>query len=253
MSSFEFILDGPPISQQARQREGLHAWKDLVRAEAERLWPRGVLPSKASLRLTITYYYEGSPVDTNGIVKPITDALIGLVLNDNSQIEELAQSKQDLFGSFRIPDFSPILAEGFGRGREFLHIKIDGLDTLGERIPNAGPLQEALQESGAQVGPLHTERIQPQSEKSQSLAPESTRTSPEEQIYSEAYPPSQGTEAGDESPENQPESSQTQADETTTQPGVPGEMMPAPPDETFPSSVPPTSPEDDVPIGNQES
>ncbi|MBN1149137.1 MAG: hypothetical protein JXA78_17895 [Anaerolineales bacterium] len=137
MSSFEFIISGPPVSQQSRQRQGLHEWKDLVREEAERLWNPSLTPSNASLRFAITYYYGDIPVDTEDIVKPIMDALIGLVYNDNSQITEITQSRQDLYGSFRIPNLSPTLAAGFGRGREFLHVQIDGFESFEELASQA--------------------------------------------------------------------------------------------------------------------
>ena len=137
MPSFEFVLNGPPVSQRSRQRLGLHEWKDLVRDEAERLWNPGFAPSNASLQFSITYYYEDIPVDTDDIVKPIMDALIGLVYNDNSQITEVTQSRQDLYGSFRIPHLSPTLAAGFGRGSEFLHVQIDGLESYEEPAAQA--------------------------------------------------------------------------------------------------------------------
>ena len=224
MSSFEFIIDGPPISQFARQREGLHAWKDLVRAEAERLWPPGSLPSNASLRITVTYYYEDSPVDTNGIVKPITDALIGLVFNDNSQIEGLTQSRQDLHASFRIPDFTPVLAEGFGRGREFLHVKIDGLPPLGERLQETRP--EVLQD----------ESLQLESAPIQDVGTQSLEFSPEGTSYPQTSPSFQNEQATDEEPESpgpdvvaqelQPESPQTASDENAAEQETPGSELP---------------------------
>ncbi|MDJ0901820.1 MAG: hypothetical protein QNJ55_23770 [Xenococcus sp. MO_188.B8] len=35
---FEFIVDGPPVSQQTRRRERLRTWKATVRQEAEKYW-----------------------------------------------------------------------------------------------------------------------------------------------------------------------------------------------------------------------
>ena len=230
MSSFEFIIDGPPVSQIARQREGLHAWKDLVRTEAERLWPQGGPPSIASLRITITYYYEDSPVDTNGIVKPITDALVGLVLNDNSQIDELTLSRQDLHASFRIPDFTPVLAEGFGRDREFLHVKIDGLPPLGERLKETEP--EAIQESSLEPEQMHPEFIQPETAPIQDFETQPTQDTPEGTSFSQAYPSTQDALVEDEQPESpepedvqqqtQPENPQTPSIENASEPETPG-------------------------------
>jgi crossover junction endodeoxyribonuclease RusA len=226
MSAFEFIIDGPPVSQFARQREGLHAWKDLVRAEAERLWPPGRLPSNAPIRMTITYYYEDSPVDTNGILKPITDALIGLIFNDNSQINELTQSRQDMHGSFRIPDFSPVLAEGFGRGREFLHVKIDGLPPLGEQGHETGP--GAIQEDSVLLDQSLPEFIPPEPAPIQDFQAQRAEPSPEGitnrpiQEIGTAVEPRESPEQDVEAQEMQLESSQTPITENIAEPETPG-------------------------------
>jgi hypothetical protein len=150
MSSFEFNIDGPPVSQQSRQRQGLHEWKDLVRDEAERMWNPSFAPSNASLQFSVTYYYEDVPVEMEDIVKPIMDALIGLVYNDNSQITEITQSRQNLYSSFRIPDLSPTLADGFGRGCEFLHVQIDGLESYDELATQARVQEIPADSNGSQ-------------------------------------------------------------------------------------------------------
>jgi len=227
MSSFEFIIDGPPITQYSRHREGLHNWKDLVRAEAERLWPQGNLPSNGTLHITITYYYENSPVDTSGIVKPITDALIGLVYNDNSQIDELTLSRQDLYGSFRIPDFSPVLAEGFGRSHEFLHVKIDGLPAFRELVKEVEP--EAILEDGLQTEPPQPELAQMASDSLREHQPQNIESSSQAMDDQQAYASSQDIEAAGGAPEmvapdrladgDQPESSQTPVDENASEDG----------------------------------
>jgi hypothetical protein len=38
LMKFEFIVDGPPVSQQTRRRSRLREWKLEVRREAEKYW-----------------------------------------------------------------------------------------------------------------------------------------------------------------------------------------------------------------------
>lgn len=80
--------------------------------------------------MTITYFYEGAPTDVDNIVKPILDAIKGLVYRDDVQITDLVSRRRPLSGPFRIEVASPILLEALDRGREFLHVSI--VDSLWE-------------------------------------------------------------------------------------------------------------------------
>ncbi len=127
MLPFEFLVDGPPLSQQAKNRARLQAWKDAVRAEATRRWLPGQPSVAGPLLITVVYYHEGVTIrmDNDNMVKPIQDALNGLVYLDDRQITDTRVRKTPLDGSFRVRGMSAVLAEGFVRGVEFLHVKIE--------------------------------------------------------------------------------------------------------------------------------
>ena len=127
MLPFEFIVDGPPVSYQTRHAARLHAWQRVVRAAAAQRWPANTPPVQVRLSLTVTYYHDGVSVriDNDNLVKPIQDALNGLVYEDDRQITDTYVRKTDLNGSFRVRGMSPVLAEGFCRDNEFLYIRID--------------------------------------------------------------------------------------------------------------------------------
>lgn len=130
MIKFEFIVDGPPISQQTRRRKRLKDWKTTVRHEAEKYWSSEQKISTGLIMLQITYFYDSVEVDVDNIVKPIQDAIIGLAYIDDSQITDILVRKRNLSGNFRIKNMTSILAEGFSRGNEFLHIIVtDAPDT----------------------------------------------------------------------------------------------------------------------------
>lgn len=123
MDRFEFILDGPPVSQQTRRRERLHAWRLVVRAEAEKRWPTGRLPFLGPVKVSITYFYDEVGVDVDNIIKPIMDAVIGLAYLDDDQVTDV-QSRKRILSGVRVGRVSDVLAEGFGRGRDFLHVVV---------------------------------------------------------------------------------------------------------------------------------
>jgi crossover junction endodeoxyribonuclease RusA len=125
MIPFEFIVEGPPMSQQTRRREKLRAWKQKIRRTAEEHWPSDSLPSVDQLSIRITYYFEDVSPDVDNIGKPIQDALIGLVYNDDSQITDIIARKRDINGAYRVRGLSSALAQGFMLNRDFLHIRIE--------------------------------------------------------------------------------------------------------------------------------
>lgn len=75
--------------------------------------------------LSVTYYFDETAMDVDNIPKPISDALKGLVYVDDSQVNDLLCRRRDLSAGLRVVNPSPVLATGFDRGGEFLHIRVD--------------------------------------------------------------------------------------------------------------------------------
>lgn len=125
MISFEFIIDGPPVSQQTRRRQRLHDWKEQVRAEAEQLWPVDEMPYTEAVMLTIIYFYDSVAMDVDNIPKPISDSLNQLVYVDDDQITDCLVRKRDLNSRLRLENPSTVLADGFSRGTAFLYIVVE--------------------------------------------------------------------------------------------------------------------------------
>ncbi|WP_156093263.1 RusA family crossover junction endodeoxyribonuclease [Planktothrix serta] len=124
MSKFEFIVDGPPVSQQTRRRERLREWKATVRQEAEKYWSSEQQTATGLVMLQITYFYDSVAIDVDNIVKPIQDSIIGLAYVDDGQVTDIIVRKRNLSGNFKIENITSTLAEGFARGNEFLHIVV---------------------------------------------------------------------------------------------------------------------------------
>lgn len=75
--------------------------------------------------LTIIHFYDSVSMDIDNLPKPILDALKGLVYLDDEQITDVVCRKRNLHGDFRLENPSSVLAEGFGRGNEFLYILVE--------------------------------------------------------------------------------------------------------------------------------
>ncbi|MFN9872882.1 MAG: RusA family crossover junction endodeoxyribonuclease [Cyanobacteriota bacterium] len=125
MLPFEFTIQGPPVSNQTRNRARLQQWKVDVRSAAQARAPAGAAPVADAVLFTVTYYYEGDSPDVDNIIKPIQDALNGLVFVDDAQVAETKARKRPLDGSYQIKGASGVLLQGFAGGVGFLHIRVE--------------------------------------------------------------------------------------------------------------------------------
>ncbi len=125
MLPFEFIIEGPPVSQQTRRRARLREWKRKIREHAESQWPPEEFPHMEQLIIKITYFYDEVSMDVDNIPKPISDALNGLVYFDDEQFTDNYTRKRNLNDELIIENPSTVLASGLSLETEFLYIIID--------------------------------------------------------------------------------------------------------------------------------
>ncbi len=125
MLPFEFVVGGPPVSQQTRHRqERLPPWRAAVRAAAALRWPEDDPPVEVAVSVEITHFYEGAPADVDNIVKPILDGMKGFVYADDSFVTDVVSRRRPLMGPFAADPVSSVLADGLAGNREFLHIRV---------------------------------------------------------------------------------------------------------------------------------
>lgn len=96
----------------------------MVRDAAFERWPDCVGPIHGPVAIAIDHFVVGSAPDVDNIIKPIQDALIGLVYVDDSQVASTRARRRDLDGRFRTRGMSLVLAEAFSAGAEFVHLRI---------------------------------------------------------------------------------------------------------------------------------
>jgi hypothetical protein len=79
------------------------------------------------LKLTVVYYHERQSVliDHDNMIKPIQDALAGLIYKNDRQITDAQTRKTNIDGRFRLRHLSPVYARAFGGGRAFIYIGIE--------------------------------------------------------------------------------------------------------------------------------
>lgn len=125
MPVVEFTVEGPPVSHQSKNKTALAAWKTQVRVEAAKAWTQA--PMKGLLKCTIMNFFEGpdAPLDDDNMVKPIRDAMNGVVYEDDSQIRRSEHTQTSIDDAFQVRGVSKAILNAFATGNEFVYIRIE--------------------------------------------------------------------------------------------------------------------------------
>lgn len=125
MPVVEFTVEGPPVSHQSKNKTALAGWKAQVRLEAAKAWTQA--PMKGLLKCTIMNFFEGpnAPLDDDNMVKPIRDALNGVVYDDDSQIRHSEHTQTSIDDAFQVRGVSKVILNAFAVGKEFVYIRIE--------------------------------------------------------------------------------------------------------------------------------
>jgi hypothetical protein len=123
----EFIVVGTPVSHQARRREALRSWMATVEEKARLALAAGPDPVGEPVEVLVVYYHDEGAAnlpDEDNLLKPIQDAMQGIVYADDTQVRDGTCSKRNLDAAFKVRRMSPVLADGFVQGEEFVYIKV---------------------------------------------------------------------------------------------------------------------------------
>ena len=86
------------------------------------------------LQLTLVYLSDVSPPDTDNIVKPIQDALVGLVFSDDALISDVESHRRALNSTFDLTQLPQLVLAGIASGQECVYV----------RVSSSRPLEEYL-------------------------------------------------------------------------------------------------------------
>ncbi len=128
MTHLEFLIPRRPLSLQAKSKS-LQAWKAFVRGEAAKAWTGSTLRS-GDLHLTLIYLCDESPPDVDNIIKPIQDAMVGLVFDDDSQIADVESHRRFLNGTFDLTALPQLVLAGVASQKECVYVSVSDSEAL---------------------------------------------------------------------------------------------------------------------------
>jgi crossover junction endodeoxyribonuclease RusA len=125
MLPFEFVMAGPPMSAQTHHREKLIDWKLRVGAAAAARWQGD--PFRGKVFVVVTYYHQGltARLDADNMVKPILDALSGIVYHDDRQASHIEVRSINFGIGYEASSAELLFVAEFAADREFLHVRVE--------------------------------------------------------------------------------------------------------------------------------
>lgn len=116
----EFIVMGTPLSQGASSKRK-DLWKAKVASEADAAANFGYV---GPLSVTLAYFCAALGVDIDNIVKPILDAMKGVVYCDDRQIVQVESIAIETADAARIRNTTPAIAKGLAAGTDFVLVRV---------------------------------------------------------------------------------------------------------------------------------
>lgn len=134
MRRVEFIIPDRPLSLQAADRPNFQGYKEWVRTLASMAWGRPPVDSD-DVNVSIVFLCNPrAPIDVDNIIKPIQDAMNGVVYTDDALVTDTDSHRRYLGDAIDITNCPRALIEMLFAGEEGVYV----------RVRNARPLAEHL-------------------------------------------------------------------------------------------------------------
>jgi len=121
----EFVVDGTPVSSQAKRPEARNEWKERVKAASLTTLPEGHWASAERIAVTLFYFpAEPGGGDVDNIVKLVLDALCKHVYMDDAQVERVLVQKFEPGNVFPFSSPSSGLEKALSRATPVLYVRL---------------------------------------------------------------------------------------------------------------------------------
>jgi Holliday junction resolvase RusA-like endonuclease len=121
----EFVVPGPPISNQSRGTTAFQTWWTTVETEVRKQWKNPVLLGR--LKAVIINFHTGDKpsVDVDNMSKPILDLMQKIVYDNDRQIRQAVITHVRIDSPSVIVGASKLIVAGLQAGNEFVYVRIE--------------------------------------------------------------------------------------------------------------------------------
>lgn len=127
MKHLEFLIPRRPLSLQAK-KDSLQKWKIYITDKVSKTWRKPPI-SEGNIRLSLIYLCGEAPPDIDNIIKPIQDALAGLVYEDDNLVTDV-DSHRRFLDSVDLTELPDIVINAFDDGKECVYVSVQDATSL---------------------------------------------------------------------------------------------------------------------------
>jgi Holliday junction resolvase RusA-like endonuclease len=121
----EFVVQGTPVSLQAKRKKSLDEWKQRVKDASSKVIPTPHFVSEDRVALTLYYLPpDAMQGDVDNIVKPILDALSRHIYIDDKQVERVVVQKFEPGNVFQFAEPTPTFTEALNGDLPIVYVRI---------------------------------------------------------------------------------------------------------------------------------
>lgn len=121
----EFLVQGTPVSQQAKRVQSIEEWKARVIEACQPKIPQPHFATELPVSVTLLYFPDGEMQgDIDNIVKPILDALCKYIYVDDKQVQRVWVQKFEPGNVFEFASPSATLQEALNASKPVLYVRV---------------------------------------------------------------------------------------------------------------------------------
>ncbi|HEX8328367.1 MAG TPA: RusA family crossover junction endodeoxyribonuclease [Hymenobacter sp.] len=119
----EILLPRRPISHQSKDATKRQLWKEFVAKAAQTAWgSRAAVATPC--QLTLVYFCGERPADIDNIIKPIQDALVGVVYVDDAYVTDVDSHRRLLTGIFDFARLPALFLNAVTANQECVYVRV---------------------------------------------------------------------------------------------------------------------------------
>lgn len=116
-----FVVLGIPRSPTSKSRS---TWQAHVRGSAVKEW--GAQPLVTDhVSVVLVHFFKDGALDVDNMIKPILDALSGIVFEDDRQVAQVLARKTELVTGRQVLNASPDVVAAIERGADFVYVSVE--------------------------------------------------------------------------------------------------------------------------------
>lgn len=116
-----FVILGIPRSPTSKSRS---TWQAHVRGSAVKEW--GTQPPIADhVSVVLVHFFKDGALDVDNMIKPILDALTGIVFEDDRQVMQVLARKTELVTGRQVLNASPDVVAAIERDADFVYVSVE--------------------------------------------------------------------------------------------------------------------------------